>query len=63
MTGANNDRVNELAKRFNESQNDYKVNAGLQGQLPRVDDRGDRRVSAPATRRTSCRCSRSAPRR
>src|SRR5436190_11338903 len=27
MTGANNDRVNALAKRFNDSQKDYKVNA------------------------------------
>ena len=27
MTGANNDRVNNLAKRFNESQSEYKVNA------------------------------------
>src|SRR5579862_7450912 len=27
MTGANNDRVNAFAKRFNESQSDYKVTA------------------------------------
>ena len=44
MTGANNDRVNNLAKRFNESQSEYKVNAGLQGQLSGGDGRGDRRL-------------------
>jgi sn-glycerol 3-phosphate transport system substrate-binding protein len=32
MTGANNDRVNVLAKRFNESQSDYKVTAVYKGQ-------------------------------
>src|SRR5215831_13037735 len=32
MTGANNDRVNALAKRFNESQSDYKVTAVFKGQ-------------------------------
>ncbi len=31
MTGANNDRVNALAKRFNDSQTDYKVNAVYKG--------------------------------
>src|SRR5436190_16967375 len=34
MTGANNDRVNNLAKRFNESQSEYKVNAVYKGQYP-----------------------------
>jgi len=34
MTGANNDRVNALAKRFNESQNDYKVTAVFKGSYP-----------------------------
>src|ERR1043166_6122052 len=34
MTGANNDRVNNLAKRFNESQGDYKVNAVYKGSYP-----------------------------
>lgn len=34
MTGANNDRVNALAKRFNESQSDYKVNAVYKGSYP-----------------------------
>ena len=34
MTGANNDRVNNLAKRFNESQSDYKVNAVYKGSYP-----------------------------
>ena len=34
MTGANNDRVNALAKRFNESQTEYKVNAVYKGQYP-----------------------------
>ncbi|MEO5763707.1 MAG: sn-glycerol-3-phosphate ABC transporter substrate-binding protein, partial [Casimicrobiaceae bacterium] len=27
QTGGNNDRINALAKRFNESQSEYKVNA------------------------------------
>jgi len=34
MTGANNDRVNNLAKRFNESQSEYKVNAVFKGSYP-----------------------------
>jgi len=34
MTGANNDRVNALAKRFNESQGDYKVTAVFKGSYP-----------------------------
>jgi sn-glycerol 3-phosphate transport system substrate-binding protein len=34
MTGANNDRVNAFAKRFNESQNDYKVTAVFKGSYP-----------------------------
>jgi sn-glycerol 3-phosphate transport system substrate-binding protein len=34
MTGANNDRVNNLAKRFNESQGDYKVTAVYKGSYP-----------------------------
>src|ERR1043165_792941 len=34
MTGANNDRVNALAKRFNDSQSEYKVNAVYKGQYP-----------------------------
>ena len=34
MTGANNDRVNNLAKRFNESQSDYKVTAVFKGSYP-----------------------------
>ena len=34
MTGANNDRVNALAKRFNDSQTEYKVNAVYKGQYP-----------------------------
>jgi len=32
MTGANNDRVNAFAKRFNESQSDYKVTPVFKGQ-------------------------------
>ena len=32
MTGANNDRVNALAKRFNDTQKDYKVTAVYKGQ-------------------------------
>ena len=31
MTGANNDRINDFAKNFNESQKDYKVNAVFKG--------------------------------
>jgi sn-glycerol 3-phosphate transport system substrate-binding protein len=34
MTGANNDRVNEFAKGFNESQKDYKVVPVFKGQYP-----------------------------
>src|SRR5438067_12782941 len=34
MTGANNDRVNALAKRFNDSQKDYRVNAVYKGSYP-----------------------------
>ena len=34
MTGANNDRVNAFAKRFNESQNEYRVNAVYKGSYP-----------------------------
>src|SRR4051794_30441417 len=34
MTGANNDRVNAFAKRFNESQNEYKVTAVFKGSYP-----------------------------
>src|SRR5450432_283424 len=34
MTGANNDRVNALAKRFNDSQSDYKVTAVFKGSYP-----------------------------
>jgi len=34
MTGANNDRINEFAKRFNESQSEYKVNAVFKGSYP-----------------------------
>ena len=34
MTAANNDRVNNLARRFNESQSEYKVNAVYKGSYP-----------------------------
>src|SRR5437016_7118134 len=34
MTGANNDRVNALAKRFSDSQTDYRVNAAYKGSYP-----------------------------
>jgi len=34
MTGANNDRINDFAKKFNESQKDYKVNAVFKGSYP-----------------------------
>src|ERR1700675_765448 len=34
MTGANNDRINDFAKKFNESQSQYKVNAVFKGSYP-----------------------------
>src|SRR5437764_15110648 len=34
MTAANNDRVNALAKRFNDSQKDYKANVVYKGSYP-----------------------------
>jgi len=34
MTGANNDRVNALAKRFSDSQKDYTVTAVYKGSYP-----------------------------
>jgi len=34
MTGANNDRINDFAKKFNESQTEYKVNAVFKGSYP-----------------------------
>src|SRR5437667_6757208 len=34
MTGANNDRVNTLAKRFSDSQSEYKVTAVYKGSYP-----------------------------
>src|SRR4051812_2127185 len=34
MTGANNDRINDFAKKFNENQRDYKVNAVFKGSYP-----------------------------
>jgi sn-glycerol 3-phosphate transport system substrate-binding protein len=34
MTGANNDRIIDFAKKFNESQADYKVNAVFKGSYP-----------------------------
>jgi len=34
MTGANNDRVNAFAKRFNDSQSEYKVTAVFKGSYP-----------------------------
>jgi len=34
QTGGNNDRINALTKRFNESQSDYKVNAVYKGSYP-----------------------------
>jgi sn-glycerol 3-phosphate transport system substrate-binding protein len=34
QTGVNNDRINALAKKFNESQADYKVSAVYKGQYP-----------------------------
>jgi sn-glycerol 3-phosphate transport system substrate-binding protein len=34
MTGANNDRINNFAKQFNESQSEYRVNAVFKGSYP-----------------------------
>jgi sn-glycerol 3-phosphate transport system substrate-binding protein len=34
MTGANNDRINDFAKKFNESQGEYKVNPVFKGSYP-----------------------------
>jgi sn-glycerol 3-phosphate transport system substrate-binding protein len=34
MTGALNDRLNDIAKRFNESQKDYKVTPVFKGSYP-----------------------------
>ena len=44
MTGALGDTVNELADRLQRQPEGIQGGAGLQGQLSRVDDRGDRRV-------------------
>jgi sn-glycerol 3-phosphate transport system substrate-binding protein len=64
MTGALGDRLNGLAERFNKSQPDYKVNVPVfKGSYPESMAAVDRRLSVPAARRTSCRSSRSAPRR
>ena len=61
MTGANNDRVNALAKRFSDSQSDYKVTAVYKGSYPGSDGRRDRRVPRGQCASTACRCSRSGP--
>ena len=53
MGGKLGEAVNEIADRFNKSQTDYKVIAGLQGLLYRDADRRDRRLprqQAPAHR-------------
>src|SRR5213080_1138485 len=34
QTGGNNERINALAKRFNDSQSEYKVNAVFKGSYP-----------------------------
>ena len=44
MTGANNDRVNALAKQFNDSQSDYKVTAVYKGSYPEAMAASDRGV-------------------
>ncbi len=56
-----NDWVNDLAKQFNESQKDYKIVPTYKGTYAESMTAGNRGLSAPATRRTSCRCSRLAP--
>jgi sn-glycerol 3-phosphate transport system substrate-binding protein len=52
--------VNTLAKRFNESQSDYKVTAVYKGSYPEAMAAAIAAFRA-ATPRTSCRSSRSAP--
>ena len=61
MSAALGDWVNDLAKGFNESQSEYKVVPTFKGSYD--ESHGGRRSppSAPATRRISCRCSKSAP--
>ena len=63
QTGGNNDRINALAKRFNESQSDYKVTPVYKGSYPEAMAECDRRVPRGQSHRTSCRCSKSAPQR
>ncbi len=63
MGGALGEALNGLANKFNASQKEYKVVPTYKGSLPGVDDRRDRCVPRRATRRTCCRCSRSARRR
>ena len=62
MTGALGDRVGDLAKRFNESQKDYKVVPVFKGSYP---ESMTATVAAYARRQSAAlyRCSRSAPRR
>ena len=62
MTAVNNEWVNDLAKDFNASQKDYKVVPTYKGTYD-VSFTAAVAAFAPARRRTSCRCSRSAPRR
>ena len=61
MTGGLNDWVNDLANGFNASQKDYKVVPTYKGSY---DESMTAAIAAfrAGKRRTSCRCSRSAPR-
>jgi sn-glycerol 3-phosphate transport system substrate-binding protein len=56
MAGLNGDKVNDLAGKFNASQNRYKVVPVYKGSYPESD-------TAPAMRPRSCRSSRSARQR
>ena len=62
MGGALGEWVSDQAKGFNESQKDYKVNAVFKGSY---DESMTGAIAAyrAGNRRTSCRCSKSAPRR
>ena len=62
MTGQLGDAVNELVKQFNDSQTEYEVKPLPQGHVPGDAHRGHRGLPPEAGARTSCRCSRSAPR-
>ncbi len=63
MGGALGEALNGLADKFNAEQKDYKVVTSYKGSYPESMTAAIAAFRAPARRRTSCRCSRSAPRR